>query len=228
MLFFGVLPLLLVAVSAKDCYDEMTVACDPKGGGPIGSCSAMYGGIANAETSLQEFANANIHESFHLLMISSYFGNYEVNREGFKKLYRHYSDKLWEDAIDVMKYIAKRGGKMNFAQPSHLQSKDAVLEELKSLALVLDKQKRLAEDAFRIHSSALSGYVHNTPDGVQKPRSHDPAIAHYIEERFLEAHTERIRDLSGYITELKDLSLSGDNQIPVSVFLFDEYLQKSL
>jgi len=45
---------------------------------------------------------------------SSHFGNYEKNRGGFEKLYRKLSDQTWEQAIDLVKYVGKRGGHMNF------------------------------------------------------------------------------------------------------------------
>lgn len=48
--------------------------------------------------------------------MSTYLGNYENQREGFKKLYRKYSDEMWENGIDLIKYITKRGGSMNFGQ----------------------------------------------------------------------------------------------------------------
>ncbi|XP_033323975.1 ferritin 2 light chain [Megalopta genalis] len=229
MLFFGVLSLLLVAASGQKCYKNVTSACErndkPIDGITLPECSAKYGSIAlnvnNFETGLQKFAVANLHESFHLLYLSTYFGNYKVNREGFKKLYRHYSDKLWEDAIDIMKYLTKRGGKMNFQHSVdnelHIKGdgKLTTVSELGSLGLVLDHMKVLAKAAFEIHASH-SGVKQN-----------DPAIAHYIEEKFLESHTQRIRDLAGYITELKELSYTNSCH-PTAVFLFDEFLQKSL
>jgi len=46
---------------------------------------------------------------------STHFGNYEQSREGFEKLFRKLSDSTWDDAIHLIKYITKRGGKMNFS-----------------------------------------------------------------------------------------------------------------
>lgn len=53
--------------------------------------------------------------------MSSYFGNYKSNRDGFKALYRKYSDEAWEKAINIIQYITKRGGEMNFNQPAHFR-----------------------------------------------------------------------------------------------------------
>lgn len=59
---------------------------------------------------------------FCLFLQSSYFGNYEQNREGFSKLYRKLSDDTWGKSIELIKYITKRGGSMDFKykkQPSN-------------------------------------------------------------------------------------------------------------
>lgn len=88
------------------------------------------------------------------------------------------------------------------------------LNELTSLAKALDTQKQLANGALRIHAQAQT---HN---------KHDASVAHYIEEQFLESQTERVRDLAGYSSDLRNLLTERDPS--VSVFLFDEYLQKSL
>ncbi|XP_078036120.1 ferritin 2 light chain isoform X2 [Augochlora pura] len=225
MLFLGVLPLLFLSVSAQECFKEVDAACDKKfsstGLIELSKCSPItFSG--NLQSSLQKFAVGNLYESFHLLHLATYFGSYKLNRGGFTKLYRHYSDKLWEEAIDVVKYITKRGGKMDFQQPENSELQDrndhhlVEITEIESLALVLDHMKELAREAVKIHSDASS-------------TSHsDPAVAHYIEEKFLEAYTERIRDLTGYITELKELLYTKDICHPNNIFLFDEYLQKIL
>lgn len=82
----------------------------------VPNCNAKYGAIDELEANLQSYVNANIESSFEFLLMSTYFGNFEAQREGFKQLYRKHSDKTWEDAIDLIKYIAKRGGRMNFNQ----------------------------------------------------------------------------------------------------------------
>lgn len=85
-------------------------------GGSISNCNAKYGAIDALQADLQAYANANIETSFEFLLMSTHFGNYEANREGFKGLYRKLSDKSWEEAIDLIKYIAQRGGKMDLNQ----------------------------------------------------------------------------------------------------------------
>lgn len=80
------------------------------------NCNATFGSIKELQADLQAYANAHIESSYELLLMSTQFGNYESNRDGFKALYRKLSDKTWEDAINIIKFITKRGGRMNFNQ----------------------------------------------------------------------------------------------------------------
>ncbi|CAK9821342.1 hypothetical protein ANTRET_LOCUS89 [Anthophora retusa] len=194
MLFFGIFSVLLAVASANFCYEDVDVVCSKLGAGEKvpdnpSNCTAKYGAINEHMVSLQSFATANI------------------------KLYRKYSDDMWEDAVDLIKYMAKRGVMMNFGQLPRVNGSLKVLElnEISSLAKALDSQKQLAKEAMEIHSETRVTY------------KQDNHIAHYIEEKFFESHTKRIRELAGYAIEWKKLLLEEN---PVSLFLFDEYLQK--
>lgn len=91
------------------------------------NCNAKYGGIDALRTDLQAYANGHIETSFEFLLMSTHFGNYESNRDGFKGLYRKYSDDAWEKSINIIKYITKRGGKMNFNQLPHFKKSVSVI-----------------------------------------------------------------------------------------------------
>ncbi|XP_011160664.1 ferritin heavy polypeptide-like 17 [Solenopsis invicta] len=229
MLFFGVLSILFLTVSAENCYNDVETFCStsPKSNGLIPHCNAKYGHIDDLEINLREFAIANIEKSFEFLLMSTHFGNYEANREGFKGLYRQLSDKLWQDAIDLIKYITQRGGSMDINQLPHENATETAkdssnergkvveLTELNSLAKALESQKQLANEALRIHSL------------TQHHTKNDAAVAHYIEEHFMESLSERVRQLAGYSNDLKNM-LKDTDDASLSVFLFDEYLQKTL
>lgn len=90
------------------------------------------------------------------------------------------------------------------------------LNELNSLAKALDSQKQLAEEALRIHSQT---YLH--------PKK-DASVGHYLEEEFIEPQADMVRTLAGHTTDLKNLLSKNDQDASVSVFLFDEFLKKSL
>ncbi|XP_012270083.1 ferritin light chain [Orussus abietinus] len=214
---------LIVLTKAEFCYNDVEAACSsrptPVDGPLLANCNAKYGSFEALQADLQAYANAHIETSFEFLLMSAHFGNYEANREGFKHLYRKLSDKSWEDAIDVIKFITKRGGKMNFNQLPRFKknAKDGrVLElnELNSLAKALDTEKQLAEEALRIHTQAQ----HHTKQ--------DASVAHYIEEQFFEKQADCVRTLAGHTNDLKDLL--GDRDASVSVYLFDDYVKKTL
>lgn len=59
--------------------------------------------------------------------MSTHFGNYESNRDGFKSLYRKLSDEAWEKSINAIKYITSRGGRMNFNQLPHFKKAVSML-----------------------------------------------------------------------------------------------------
>jgi ferritin heavy chain len=230
MFLLGVLCTLLVTASAEFCYNDVEAACSPKSssslleGPSLPNCNAKYGGFEALQTDLQAYANGHIETSFEFLLMSTHFGNYQANREGFKELYRKYSDAAWEKAINIIKYITQRGGRMNFNQLPHFKknvkdSRVLELNELHSLAKALDSQKQLANEALRLHTQAKN--------------HQDAAAAHYLEEEFMENQSEVVRTLAGHTSDLKNL-LNRDSKSAtncdgsLSVFLFDEYLKKSL
>ena len=79
------------------------------------------------QAELQAYVNAHVESSFEYLLMSTHFGNYEANREGFKGLYRKLSDSAWGKAIDIIKFITKRGGRMNFNQLPHFKKNVSIV-----------------------------------------------------------------------------------------------------
>ncbi|KAL2722492.1 hypothetical protein V1478_009355 [Vespula squamosa] len=224
MFLLGVLCALFITVSADSCYSKVEETC--KSALPANknslfpNCNATFGSIKELQADLQAYANAHIESSYELLLMSTQFGNYESNRDGFKALYRKLSDKTWEDAINIIKFITKRGGRMNFNQlprykKNGKENKILQFNEINSLAKALDIEKQLAEEALNIHSKAQ----HHTKQ--------DPSIAHYVEEQFMEQQADCVRQLAGHINDLKKLLLT-DHDASISVFLFDEYLKKTV
>lgn len=245
MKVFVVLSVLISAAVADTCFYTTEKACRTtiKDVEKIENCDAKYGlfkntGETNIEVQLQAYVNTQIEDSFKYLLMSTLYGNYQKNRDGFKSLYRKLSDKSWDDAIDLIKFITKRGGGMDFTAknpiripsenppantnkaPSNLPeaSNDSTslnLNEIQSLAKALDIQKNQAQIALDIHARA----------GKHAKVEHDDAsVAHYLEERFMESQADTIRSLSGHITDLKQFLNEGHSAL--SLFIFDEYLQK--
>ncbi|KAJ9592810.1 hypothetical protein L9F63_015501 [Diploptera punctata] len=212
--------LVAVAFAEDVCYNDVVSSCGSKEV-DLKNCNAKYGGAHEVVFELQSYANEHIARSFDYLLMATHFGNYEKNREGFEKLFRKLSDSTWEDSIDLIKYITKRGGMMNFSARKSTQEpaseKTHELYELHALARGLDTQKKLAEGALGIH-----GEVTRRHEGY-----HDPEVASYLEEHFMHRQAKSVRDFAGYTSDLQKL-LGEKSQTSLSLFLFDEYLQKSL
>jgi len=206
-------------VSGEFCYNDIVGACSPVGGEVL-NCNSRYSAFLGDEllTNVQNYANTHILRSFQYLLMSSHFGNYEKNRAGFEKLYRKLSDQTWEQAIDLVKYMSKRGGHMNFRlRRDEVVSKqiDYEMYELGSMAKALDMQKGLASEAHTIHFE------------VTRKSSHDPEVASFFENNFVHQHSDIIRKLSGHTNDLKHL-IANQPDPSLSLYLFDEYLQKTV
>lgn len=157
-------------------------------------------------------------KSYEYLLLATYFNSYQKNRPGFQKLYQGLSDRSFDDTIDLIKKLTSRGGKVNFntvhESPASVSKVRMQLEvdELHSLAMALDNEKQLTNGAIHVHTRALhSG-------------ERDPEITQYLEEKFLTKQSETVRKLSGYVNDLSKLMNVPDPSL--SVYLFDEYLQK--
>ncbi|KOB52042.1 Ferritin [Operophtera brumata] len=113
---------------------------------------------------------------------------------------------------------------MNFAQrstqkPVERKNYTVELHELDSLAKALDTQKELAERAFYIHREATRNSQH----------LHDPEVAQYLEEEFIEDQSKTIRALAGHTSDLKSFITANNGQdLSLALYLFDEYLQKTV
>jgi len=205
----------LVSVAFADyCYNDVISACKPAGGSDLVNCNAKYGKADSVAYDLQSFANKHITHSFQYLLLSTHFGNFEKNRAGFQKLFRKLSDTAWNDGIDLIKYMTKRGVTMDFLARSEDKStnvKDDTYElyELESLSKSLDIQKSLAEEAHRIHTAARD----------------DAEVMSHMENTFTHKFRDSIRELSGHTNDLKEL-INNNKQSSLNVYLFDEYLQK--
>lgn len=202
--------------ATEGCYSMAKNACSPEESKPKVSsplnCTAAYGCAKNFTRDLQIYANKHITKSFEYLLMSTHFGNYKNEREGFTKLYRKLSDSTWEDAIDVIKYITLRGGKMDFHYDEDAAKKDVddSLNEVKSLAKSVDIQKDLAEKAFKIYRGA-----HHS----------DPEVSDFVQDKFMHKHAETIRELVGYTRDLSRL-LRDPHDVGMKLFIFDSYLEK--
>ncbi|KAL0808655.1 hypothetical protein ABMA28_013090 [Loxostege sticticalis] len=213
------------ALAADQCYQDVSLDCGQASNTlALPRCNAIYGEYGrhgNVAKELQAYANLHLERSYEYLLSAAYFNNYQMNRAGFSKLFKKLSDDAWEKTIDLIKHVTMRGDVMNFAQrsiqkPVEKKNYTVELHELESLAKALDTQKELAERAFYIHREAIRNSEH----------LHDPEVAQYLEEEFVEYQGKRIRDLAGHTSDLKQFITNNGQDLSLALYLFDEYLQK--
>jgi len=198
------------------CYKDTIQGCTVTG---EVVCNSRFGGIDNVESSVQSYINLQLRKSYQYLLMGTFFNSYQKNRPGFNKLYQGLSDRSFDETIDLIKQLTRRGGKVDFRRisenPNTISTTGELkleVDELHSLAIALDTEKTLTDAATHVHYESTHG----------KP--HDPEMAHYIEEKFLKPQAESIRKVSGYVNDLSKMLHQNDPSL--SLYLFDEYLQK--
>ncbi|KRG00032.1 uncharacterized protein Dwil_GK14130, isoform B [Drosophila willistoni] len=202
------------------CQNSVITACSSStfSGETNSICNARFAGIDQIEPEVQAYINSQLTKSYEYLLLATHFNSYQKNRPGFQKLYQGLSDRSFDDTIALIKQITRRGGIVDFntrhesAASVSTQRQTLEVDELQSLALALDNEKQLATGATHVHTRASHS------------QQHDPELAHYIEENFLGKQADTVRKLSGYANDLAKLMKVPDPSL--SVYLFDEYLQK--
>jgi len=187
----------------------------------IANCNANFSGFSSGVQHLQAYANEQLLKSYDYLLLSANFGTYVKNRPGFEKQFRALSDAAWERSLNLIKHITKRGGQHDFytrrsVTVSTPQKRVLELREIEALAFALDTEKSLSLEAHSLHER----YSH-----ANHKSRYDAEVAHYLEEKFIEDQATTIRKLSGYTNDLRRL-LDESVDSSLSLFLFDEYLQK--
>jgi len=240
MKIFGVLFILGFTsfVKSEFCYNDVANSCNPKGGG-IGNCNSNYSGVDTVAFDLQHYAAVHLEQNWKYLLMSVYFNNYEANREGFSKLYRKLADDAWDDTLDLIKYMAKRGFNMdyNITPRKKVSVRSYKMSEIESLATALDMHKVLAETAHEIHNevSGRNKKVHDAEAEAarqthsevtaRKKKYHDAETINFLEKEFVEKHAGTIRDLAGHANDLHQL-IKGNTDPSLAIYMFDEHLKK--
>lgn len=210
----------IIALAKADdygCHKNVTFGCSNSISNPV-VCHSRYGGIDNIESSLQSYINLNLHKSYQYLLMSTFYNSYQKNRPGFQKLYKEMSDRSFDDAIELIKQVTRRGGQVDFRaisqHPNSIAQSNLKLEEdeLHSLGIALDVEKTLTEGAYHLHLESTHG------------RPHDPQTAHFVEEKFLERQVDSVRKVSGYVNDLSKIMNQRDPSL--GIYLFDQYLEK--
>lgn len=192
----------------------------------LSHCSAQYEGFPEMQGKIRQYIVDHLTSNFQFMLMKTNFGNHQANRPGFEKLYEKLSDQAWEDAVDLVKYNAKRGGYLTDFKAGRealamkylvAEQKKHAMTEYTSLGYAMDITKRLAAGAHDIHKNAIR--LGNT--------YHDPEISSFIEKEFAHKHADTIRMLSGHMSDMNGI-MAAYKDFSLSLYFFDEYLLKSL
>uniref|UniRef100_T1GUI8 Ferritin n=1 Tax=Megaselia scalaris TaxID=36166 RepID=T1GUI8_MEGSC len=167
-------------------------------------CNSRFGGISKSEGNLNAFLKKKLATSYDYMLLQTHFDSYQKNRPGFKKLFNGLSDQSWDETVALIKHVTKRGGVVDFSgfgreQLSAIGGKKLEVDELHALAIALDSEKQLGNDAIKVHQHA--SHMNHKDDGDW----YDPELTQFMEEKFLEKQASTIRTLSGYANDLKRL-----------------------
>lgn len=156
------------------------------------------------------------------MFLSAQFGTHLKDRPGFEKILHGLADSAWGKGIEMIKESAKRGVSHTFTTVNDDNIKaHGDFNEVEAFAKAVEIEKKLlikANDIHRHHSHATLN--------EDKARSYDAGIAHYLQEEIIEGKTETVRSLVGYVNDLKNIFKKDSSIFPMSLYLFDQYLQK--
>nr|ACO15165.1 Ferritin light chain, oocyte isoform [Caligus clemensi] len=208
-------------VNGNTCQAHSEDQCGQPGiGWNSGLCNSIHGGIKGNTHNLSVLINRHFSESFKFMLMASYFNSAEINRLGFHKFFQEYSDRLWSNGKDVLKYTLSRGTTMDTnLQVSSLDMPNYKGEVL-SMSTSLDMMKKLIQDTRLVYKHAANKHV--ATDNPEK-ESYDPPLLHFLEEKLMEDYSDRIRDLAGKLNVLARIARNDKTKF-MGFHLFDKSL----
>jgi len=206
------------AKSQDECMDLRKFWKSPQ------ECSSIYGGFKANENNLHNMVMYHLEDSFKFLLMASHFNRDDVNRVGLHKTLMGYSDQLWANAVRMIKYTTKRGGKIDASRLSSFTLKSVQPNdfdgEVEALAITLDLWKRQALDVNLRIKQAMHKHV---DPSTQKPTHFDPSIFGFFQDDFVESYTQNIRDLAGYLNIMGKMA-KDEKTKKMGLHLFDTSL----
>lgn len=173
-----------------------------------------------------KLANDNLIRSWEYLFLSAQFGTHVKQRLGFEKILHGLADEGWNKGFEMIKEASKRGFTHKFGpsnEESNLIKTVGDVAELPALAKAVDIEKNLLNRANNVHLNHQHAAHKND---ASKYGTYDASLAHYLEEEIIEKKTENIRHLVGHVNDLKNIFSKGEEIYSMSLYLFDQYLQK--
>jgi hypothetical protein len=135
------------------------------------------------------------------------------------------ADAAWGKGIEMIKESSKRGVVHNFEKKLASSTVTILdnLDEVTAMAKAVEIEKDLLKKANNVHRHHSHA---STADAEATKKGYDSAISHFIEEEVIEGKTETVRTLVGHVNDLMKLLKNNADNFPLSLYLFDQYLQK--
>jgi len=178
-------------------------------------CTAVFSNFEKHVHHVHALVNEHLRQSLLYSMMSSHFEADFPNRLGFSKYMDELADQMWNDAVDLVKYAGVRGSTMApLVDPStatglrvtNLDSGIGTWSEIEALGLALDRHQDIALKVHQLHS-----------------QTKDAALVQYLQNQFTGQHAARIRQLSGYLTNLVPMVQEAAGR-DMALYFFDQSL----
>lgn len=141
-----------------------------------------------SEDAINRQINMELHASYVYLALAYQFDRQDVDLKGFHKFFLKNSDEEREHAQKLMKYLNNRGGNIKLS-PIKEPARYNFNSGLEAIQVALQLERDVNESLLKLHALAST---HN-----------DPHLTDFIEEHFLDEQVKAIRELGGYVTNLK-------------------------
>lgn len=143
---------------------------------------------AECEAAVNKQINMELYASYVYQSMAFYFDRDDVDLQGFSKFFKKSSDEEREHAELFMKFQNQRGGRV-VLQPIAKPEKDEWGTGLEAMTAALNLERTVNESLLKLHQLSDS---HN-----------DAQMCDFIESHYLTEQVEAMKELAGYITNLK-------------------------
>jgi len=143
---------------------------------------------AECEAGINKQINLELFASYVYHSMAWYFDRDDVALPGFHKFFKKSSEEEREHAEKLMKYQNKRGGRI-VLKAIEKPDADEWGSGLDAMQAALALERNVNQVLLELHKVATA---HN-----------DPHLTDFLEGEYLKEQVESIKELSGYITQLK-------------------------
>jgi ferritin heavy chain len=143
---------------------------------------------AECEAAINKQINLELYASYVYQSMAYYFDRDDVSLPGFHKFFKKSSDEEREHAEKFMKYQNKRGGRI-VLKPIDKPQSDEWGTGIDAIQTALALEKNVNQFLLDMHKVAAN--------------HEDAHLTNFLESEFLTEQVESIKELSGFVTQLK-------------------------